>query len=260
MLNRARAGRFRLLSIERKSARQEDGPPRPGQTRPDANNPPLSPFVAHPRSPLAPRLLCLSDRRERKKVDAPAKRPASSRRPVGMERSLDSYSSVKDVTYRFGDASMSRCGYCGYALNLSSSARDTAGIGSKYRKQIKKGVVAFVAVDESRFTLTDEVTCMPYFRSRRAWGLFRKRSRLLCRKCGGRIGAAYDEEDRDTGLSDDGFSDDLRASSGSGGSGSGSSSSSSASSQRNYVIKISALQPSSDDSAEMLMFPSQYDG
>ncbi|KAF8775411.1 hypothetical protein HU200_004831 [Digitaria exilis] len=129
------------------------------------------------------------------------------------------------------------CGYCGYALNLSSSARDTAGIGSKYRKQIKKGVVAFVAVDESRFTLTDEVTCKPYFRSSRAWGLFRNRSRLLCRKCGGRIGDAYEEEDRDTGLSDDGFSDDLRASS--------------ASSQRNYVIKISALQPSSDDSADV---------
>lgn len=106
-------------------------------------------------------------------------------------------------------------------------------------------MVAFVTVDESRFTLTDEVTCMPYFRSRRAWGLFRKRSRLLCRKCGGRIGDAYEEEDRDTGLSDDGFSDDLRASSGSGGSGS------STSSQRNYVIKISALQPSSDDSADV---------
>ncbi|CAO2195159.1 unnamed protein product [Urochloa humidicola] len=154
-----------------------------------------------------------------------------------MERSLDSYSSIKDVTYS--------CGYCGYALNLSSSARDTAGIGSKYRKQIKKGVVAFVAVDESRFTLADEVTCTPYFRSRRAWGLFRRRSRLLCRKCGGRIGSAYEEEDRDTGLGDgDAFSDDLRASSGSGGSGGGSS----ASSQRSYVIRIGALQPSSDDS------------
>ncbi|CAO2171959.1 unnamed protein product [Urochloa humidicola] len=152
-----------------------------------------------------------------------------------MERSLDSYSSIKDVTYS--------CGYCGYALNLSSSARDTAGIGSKYRKQIKKGVVAFVAVDESRFTLADEVTCTPYFRTRRAWGLLRRRSRLLCRKCGGRIGSAYDEEDRDSGLSEsDAFSDDLRASSGSGGSGS------SGLSQRSYVIKISALQPSSDDS------------
>ncbi|KAL6616329.1 hypothetical protein ACP70R_038599 [Stipagrostis hirtigluma subsp. patula] len=156
-----------------------------------------------------------------------------------MERSLDSYSSIKDVTYS--------CGYCGYALNLSSSARDTAGIGigSKYRKQIKKGVVSFVAVDESRFTLTDEVTCMPYFRSSRSWGLFRRRSRLLCRRCGGRIGDAFEgEEDRDSAMWD-GASDDLRASSGSG----GGSSSSSAMSQRNYLIKINALQPSSDDSA-----------
>ncbi|TVU02351.1 hypothetical protein EJB05_18655 [Eragrostis curvula] len=157
---------------------------------------------------------------------------------VAMDRSLDSYSSIKDVTYS--------CGYCGYALNLSSSARNTAGIGSKYGKQIKKGVVPFVAVDESRFTQTDEVTCTPYFRSRRSWGLSRKRARLLCRKCGGRIGCAYEEdESRDAGLSDgDGFSDDMRASSsGSGGSGS------SVSSQMNYLIKISALQPSSDDSA-----------
>ncbi|XP_062207338.1 uncharacterized protein At4g08330, chloroplastic-like isoform X2 [Phragmites australis] len=137
-----------------------------------------------------------------------------------------------------------RCGYCGYALNLSSSARNTASIGSKYRKQIKKGVVSFLAVDESRFTLTDEVSCMPYFHSRRSWGLFRKRSRLLCRKCGGRIGNAYEEEDRDSSLCDgDGSSDGMRASSGSGGS------CSNAWSQKNYVIKISALQPSSDDSA-----------
>jgi hypothetical protein len=137
------------------------------------------------------------------------------------------------------------CGYCGYALNLSSSARNTAGIGSKYGKQIKKGVVPFVAVDESRFTLTDEVTCTPHFRSRRSRGLFRRRSRLLCRKCGGLIGNAYEVEDgRDNcGLSDgDGFSDDMRASSGSGGN------ASSASSHMNYLIKISALQPTSDDS------------
>ncbi|XP_066307356.1 uncharacterized protein At4g08330, chloroplastic-like [Miscanthus floridulus] len=157
-----------------------------------------------------------------------------------MERSLDSYSSMKDVTYS--------CGYCGYALNLSSSARDTAGIGSKYRKQIKKGVVAFVTVDESRFTLNDEVTCMPYFRSARSWGLFRRWARLLCRKCGGRIGNAYEEEDdaRDYSSSSlfdgDVSSDDMRPSSGSG-------RSSVVSSQKNYVIKISALQPSSDDSA-----------
>ena len=33
------------------------------------------------------------------------------------------------------------CGYCGYTLNLSSSTRNTANIGSKYGKQIKKGIV-----------------------------------------------------------------------------------------------------------------------
>jgi len=82
-------------------------------------------------------------------------------------------------------AATGSCGYCGYALNLSSSARDTEGIETKYRKQIRKGVVAFVAVDESRFTLAHELTCTPYFRSARSWGLFRRRSRLLYRKCGG---------------------------------------------------------------------------
>ncbi|CAM0882966.1 unnamed protein product [Alopecurus aequalis] len=155
-------------------------------------------------------------------------------------QSLDSYSSIQDVTYS--------CGYCGYALNLSSSARDTATIGySKYGKQIRKGVVAFHAVDETRFTQADEVTCAPYFRSGRSWswGLFRRRSRLLCRKCGGRIGAAYQQ---DEGTEDaaslsacggGGSDDDLRSSSG----GSG------ASRRRNYVIRISALQPSSDDPA-----------
>jgi hypothetical protein len=113
-------------------------------------------------------------------------------------------------------------------------------------------------VDETRFTLADEVTCMPYFRSARSWGLFRRRARLLCRKCGGRIGNAYEEEDdaRDYSSSSlfdgdgDGSSDDMRRSSGLG---SGRSSIVS-SSQKNYVIKISALQPSSDDSAAVVPF------
>lgn len=133
------------------------------------------------------------------------------------------------------------CGYCGYALNLSSSTRNTANIGSKYGKQIKKGVVSFFAVDESRFTQADEVTCVPYFHSRRSWGLFRRRSRLLCRKCGGRIGSAYEEDEPAAAAlpACDG-PDDLRTTS--------SGSSGSASSQKNYVIKINALQPSSDDS------------
>ncbi|KAF0887495.1 hypothetical protein E2562_002226 [Oryza meyeriana var. granulata] len=156
-----------------------------------------------------------------------------------MVRSLDSYSSVKDVTYS--------CGYCGYALNLSSSTRNTANIGSKYGKQIKKGVVSFFAVDESRFTQADEVACVPYFHSRRSWGLFRRRSRLLCRKCGGRIGSAYEEDDPAALSACDGGSDDLRTTSS--GSSGGSTISSSVTSQKNYVIKINALQPSSDDSS-----------
>jgi hypothetical protein len=134
------------------------------------------------------------------------------------------------------------CGYCGYALNLSSSARDTAAIGySKYGKQIRKGVVAFHAVDEARFTEADEVTCAPYFRSGRSWGLFRRRSRLLCRKCGARIGAAYQQDEGEdcASLSASlGSDDDLRTSSGDG---------SGAARRRSYLIRISALQPSSDD-------------
>ncbi|KAK3138534.1 hypothetical protein QOZ80_5AG0370200 [Eleusine coracana subsp. coracana] len=147
-----------------------------------------------------------------------------------MARALDSFSSVKDVAYS--------CGYCGYVLNLSSSTRNTANIGSKYGKQIRKGVVSFFAVDESRFTLTDEVSCMPYFHSSRSWGLFRKRMRLLCRKCGGHIGNAYDAED--CTLSDG--SEDLDMSS----------KSSSTLTRKKYVIKINALQPSLDDSGALL--------
>ncbi|VAH08309.1 unnamed protein product [Triticum turgidum subsp. durum] len=126
------------------------------------------------------------------------------------------------------------CGYCGYALNLSSSTRNTANIGSKYGKQIRKGVVSFFAVDENRFTQTDEVSCTPYFRSRSSWGFFRRRTRLLCRKCNGHIGNAYDDEDSALYHS----SDDTLASS----------EVSCTSSRKKYVIKINALQPSSDDS------------
>lgn len=75
---------------------------------------------------------------------------------------------------------------------------------------------------------------MPYFHSRRFWGLFRKRTRLICRKCGGRIGNAY--EDEDSTLYDG--SDDLHMSS----------EGYSMSSGKKYVIKINALQPSTDDS------------
>ncbi|OEL23213.1 Uncharacterized protein BAE44_0015769 [Dichanthelium oligosanthes] len=141
-----------------------------------------------------------------------------------MVRALDRYSSAKDVAYS--------CGYCGYALNLSSSTRNTANIGSKYGKQIRKGVVSFFAIDESRFTQTDEVSCMPYFHSSRSWGFFRNRTRLLCRKCSGHIGNAY--EDKDSTLSEG--SDDLDMNS----------KCTSTSIRKKYVIKIDALQPSSN--------------
>ncbi|CAN6332769.1 unnamed protein product [Urochloa humidicola] len=150
-----------------------------------------------------------------------------------MVRALDSYSSVKDVAYS--------CGYCGYALNLSSSTRNTANIGSKYGKQIKKGVVSFFAIDEKRFTQTDEVSCMPYFHSSRSWGFFRNRTRLLCRKCSGHIGNAYEDEDS---TSCEG-SDDLDMSS----------KGSSTSTRKKYVIKINALQPSSNDESGALFSP-----
>ncbi|KAI5019075.1 hypothetical protein ZWY2020_043963 [Hordeum vulgare] len=143
-----------------------------------------------------------------------------------MARTLDGCCSAKDVAYS--------CGYCGYALNLSSSTRNTANIGSKYGKQIRKGVVSFFAIDESRFTQTDEVSCMPYFSSRSSWGFFRNRKRLLCRKCSGHIGNAYEDEDSALNHSSDDThtASDVR----------------SVSSRKKYVIKIKALQPSSDGS------------
>ncbi|KAG1339110.1 hypothetical protein COCNU_04G014160 [Cocos nucifera] len=87
-----------------------------------------------------------------------------------------------DVTYS--------CGSCGFALNLSSSNRNTSNIGSKYRKAIKKGVVSFFSIDESRFSQADELLCLPCFNSKHSWGPFGRRTRLLCRKCGNFIGSA----------------------------------------------------------------------
>ncbi|KAL6841290.1 hypothetical protein ACP4OV_028808 [Aristida adscensionis] len=149
-----------------------------------------------------------------------------------VRRALDSShssSSLQEVAYS--------CGYCGYALNLSSSSRNTANIGSKYGKQIRKGVMSFFAIDESRFTQTDEVSCKPYFHSSRSWGFFRKRTQLLCRKCGGHIGNSYDDED--TTLYDGSDDPDM------------SSKGSTISTRKKYVIKINALQPSSDDSGTL---------
>ncbi|KAE8723679.1 Chlorophyll A-B binding family protein [Hibiscus syriacus] len=153
-----------------------------------------------------------------------------------MEKSI----LVKDVqqfngNYRHSLSSASQrhvtysCGSCGYELNLSSSSRNTATIGSKYGKSIKRGIISFFSIDESRFTQVDEFRWGPYF-SKHSWGLFHRRTKLLCRKCGNHIGNAY--EDRTSGhpIVLDGLD---------------STTSNEGSSCRKYDIRISALQPSS---------------
>ncbi|KAF3321903.1 hypothetical protein FCM35_KLT14119 [Carex littledalei] len=137
-----------------------------------------------------------------------------------------SSTSIKEVTYS--------CGYCGYSLNLCSSNRNTENIDSKYGKAIRKGVVSFLSIDESRFAEREELKCMPYFNSKHSWGLFRKRTRLICRKCGNLIGSSYNEQDGGSAYAVE--SDDHK-----------SSSITSVSPRKKYVIKINALQPTSDD-------------
>ncbi|RWV93111.1 hypothetical protein BHE74_00002546 [Ensete ventricosum] len=136
--------------------------------------------------------------------------------------------SPRSVTYWFVSTSKSldfeslHCGSCGYELNLSSSDRDTANIGSKYRKSAKKGIVSFVAVDESRFSQIEELRCWPYFESRHSWGLLRRKTKLSCRKCKNFVGVGHY----------DGASTLV-----------GSDSSGNGEAPKKYFIKISALQP-----------------
>ncbi|XP_048139071.1 uncharacterized protein At4g08330, chloroplastic-like isoform X2 [Rhodamnia argentea] len=70
------------------------------------------------------------------------------------------------------------CGSCGYPLNLASSNQITAGVGSKYDKDLKKGFTTFLSVDLSRFTQVDEVTCFPV-----CWGRNHLQTKLLCLSC-----------------------------------------------------------------------------
>ena len=104
---------------------------------------------------------------------------------------IERWSCMKIFLYSFSSYS---CGSCGYALNLSSSNRNTSTIGSKYGKSIKRGIISFFYVDDSRFTQVDEIQCIPHF-SKHSWGLFRRRIKLLCRKCNNHIGTAYNEYD-----------------------------------------------------------------
>lgn len=121
------------------------------------------------------------------------------------------------------------CGSCGHELNLSSSGRNTSTIGSKYGKSIKRGIISFFYIDESRFTQVEELRCGPFI-SKNSWGLFRRRTKLLCRKCGNLIGMAYDDHDSAYPLVSDGLD---------------SASGTEISSRRKYDVRIRALQPSS---------------
>lgn len=112
------------------------------------------------------------------------------------------------------------CGSCGYPLNLTSSDRITSGIGSEYRKSIKKGFMSFLSVDLSRFTQVDQVNCFPV-----AWGRKRLKTKLLCRKCGVHIGYGYGDSLALCGFDSPNLS---------------------TSSYKKFTIKIRALQPSED--------------
>lgn len=129
------------------------------------------------------------------------------------------------------------CGSCGYELNLNSSSRNTASIGSKYGKSIKKGMISFLSIDESRFTQVDEFKCVPFFFSKRSWGLFQRRTKLQCRKCGNDIGIAYDDSASSYPLVADA---------------SDTASGSEITTHRKYDIKIRSLQPSSSVSGTPL--------
>ncbi|KAF5750666.1 hypothetical protein HS088_TW03G01005 [Tripterygium wilfordii] len=121
------------------------------------------------------------------------------------------------------------CGSCGYNLNLSSCNRNASMIDAKYKKSIKRGIISFFTIDESRFNQIEELRWTPYFNPKYRWGLFQRRTRLLCHKCGKHIGNAYKESTSSSSLELgkshlipwDGMSDG-----------------------RTYDMKIRALQPS----------------
>ncbi|XP_022856627.1 uncharacterized protein At4g08330, chloroplastic-like [Olea europaea var. sylvestris] len=132
-------------------------------------------------------------------------------------------SSHGEVTYS--------CGTCGYDLKLNSSRRNTSTIGSKYSKSIKKGIITFYSIDQNRFNQVEEIGCVPYFISKHSWGLFRRKTKLLCPKCGNLIGNAYDDNTYAYSL--------IR-------NGSSSPSGSENSNPRKYDIRIRSLQPSAE--------------
>ncbi|KAK7353183.1 hypothetical protein VNO80_18623 [Phaseolus coccineus] len=151
------------------------------------------------------------------------KRSQVHQNPTSSSYTYSCYSQ-RDVQYS--------CGTCGYELNLSSSNRSISSIGSKYGKSIKRGIISFFNVDDSRFTRADEIECAPFF-SKHSWGLFRPKTKLLCRKCCNHVGYAYNHH---TSLSSSLVSNGTQPSP-----------ATQASSPMKYYIRIRALQPSSQE-------------
>ncbi|XVF64571.1 hypothetical protein PTKIN_Ptkin09bG0179300 [Pterospermum kingtungense] len=145
---------------------------------------------------------------------------------VPMVKECEALALLDAITW-VADLGFEGCGSCGYELSLNSSSRNTATIGSKYGKSIKRGIISFFNIDESRFTQVDEFQCVPYF-SKHSWGLFRRRTKLLCRKCGNHIGNAYEDKTSNYPSVLDGFE---------------SASGNEVSVHKKYDIRICALQP-----------------
>ncbi|KAL0311258.1 UNVERIFIED_CONTAM: putative protein, chloroplastic [Sesamum angustifolium] len=60
---------------------------------------------------------------------------------------------------------------------------------------MKRGVISFFSIDESRFTQISKVRWLPYLASSNSWRLFQRRTKLLCRNCGNYIGTARNADD-----------------------------------------------------------------
>ncbi|KAL8506792.1 hypothetical protein ACS0TY_017620 [Phlomoides rotata] len=92
-------------------------------------------------------------------------------------------------SYSLGTHVSYSCGSCGYELNLNSCNRNISVMNEEYGKSMKRGVISFFSIDETRFTLINKVGgWLPYLSSNTSWRLFRRPTKLLCRNCGNYIG------------------------------------------------------------------------
>ncbi|KAK4749049.1 hypothetical protein SAY87_026498 [Trapa incisa] len=75
------------------------------------------------------------------------------------------------------------CGYCAYPLNLKSSDQIASAESSEQKKSTGKNFVSFRAIDQSRFTQEEEISCFPIY-----FGREHPKTQLFCRKCGAHVG------------------------------------------------------------------------